>query len=93
MLLKSIALAASALIALPALAAEPAPVTTIIVDTTAQCYTGKLADALRDKAERKANRIARELRAQGKTVRIVKVDGTIRMASFANGPAVHVAGC
>lgn len=87
-------LVASAALASPIAAQKPSePVTTIIIDTRDVCYMGKLADAERDKANRKARQLKRDLEAQGKTVRIVKVDGTIRMASFGNGPNVHVPGC
>lgn len=91
-MLKFVLAIAAATVAVPAMASD-ANVTTVVVDTRAQCYTGKIADALRDKAQRKANKIVRELRAEGKTVRVIKLDGRIQMASFANGPVVTVAGC
>lgn len=87
-------IAASLALASAAVAQEAdRPVTTIIIDTREICYTGKYADAQRDKANRKANQIARQLRREGKEARIVKLDGRIRMASFGNGPNVYVAAC
>lgn len=83
-------------LATPVLAEKPdmqgKEMVTIVIDTSDQCYMGKIADFYRNKAERRARDKKRELEAQGKQVRIVRKEGTI---AYHNGrsPAIHMPGC
>lgn len=72
----------SIFLALAAAAATPTPaVVTIIVDTSDVCYSGRIADAKRERAQRQARKLERELKAQGKAVRIVHKRGWIPMTT------------
>lgn len=71
---------AATLVATPASAPAPNEVT-IVVDMRAQCYMGRIADGRNAAAERQAREVARELKAQGKSVKIVRAYGTVRTSA------------
>lgn len=73
-------LIAVAIASTPISAQKPNEVT-IVVDMTAQCHMGRIADDKNAIAKRQAKNLARELRAQGKSVRIVNAYGTHRISA------------
>lgn len=78
-----VTIAAAIALASPALAQEaPAHVTTIIIDTRAECGYGRIVDAKRATAEAEAARLARRLRSEGKSVQIIRTDGLQPIGHF-----------
>lgn len=73
-------------------AAAPQAVTTIILDQREQCGIGRVAYDQRAQSERKARELKRELEAQGRKVRIVKLHPGTKLGDVP-GPLVMNPAC
>lgn len=79
------------LTALIALAAASSPVT-IYVRPDHSCRMGIIGAQAETAAHMQARRIARQLKKEGKTVKVVRLQDNVRVSGHAE-PAVYVRGC